>query len=231
MTTTSGLHRWRENLRQLPGRTPLRVKMITALLALVAMALVIISVASLTVFRNYQIQRANQQLAGLYQREWMSLNSPSQHGPVTGVVLIGPYLIAVVPNGTSLAGQVLTQPGLSSVSLPDIPTASSWFKANGGKAVNVNAVSGSDNWLSRRAAGRESSSRTSSAGQRPQNVILIAAVDLGDINGTIGQLAGIDLMVERDHNHRPGHRGRGHRPGQPAAAQGHRADRAGDRRG
>ena len=76
MTTTSGLHRWRENLRQLPGRTPLRVKMITALLALVIVALAIISVASLTVFRNYQIQRANQQLAGLYQREWMSPTHP-----------------------------------------------------------------------------------------------------------------------------------------------------------
>src|SRR5277367_1668461 len=187
MTTTAGLRRWRGNLRQLPGRTPLRVKMITALLALVAVALAIISVASLTVFRNYQIQRANQQLAGLYQREWMSLNSPSQHGPVTGVVLIGPYLIAVIPNGTSLAGQAATQPGLSSVSLPDIPTASTWFKANGGKAVNVNAVSGSDNW---RVVAQQVGVVQPNlfGGSSTQNVTLIAAVDLGDINGTISQL-------------------------------------------
>ena len=68
MTTTSRLGRWQGDLRRLPGRTPLRVKMITALLALVIMALAIISVASLTVFRNYQIQRANQQVTELYQQ-------------------------------------------------------------------------------------------------------------------------------------------------------------------
>ncbi len=69
MTTTSRLSRWQGDLRRLSGRAPLRVKMITALLALVIVALAIISVASLTVFRNYQVQRANQQVIGLYQQE------------------------------------------------------------------------------------------------------------------------------------------------------------------
>ena len=69
MTTTSRLRRWQGDLARLPGRTPLRVKMITALLALVIIALAIISVASLTVFRNYQIQQANQQVTELYQQE------------------------------------------------------------------------------------------------------------------------------------------------------------------
>ena len=69
MTTTSRLRRWRGNLRRLPGRTPLRVKMITALLALVIIALTIISVASLTVFRNYlQSQSGNQQVTDLYNQ-------------------------------------------------------------------------------------------------------------------------------------------------------------------
>ncbi len=193
MATTSRLRRWQGNLDRLSGRTPLRVKMIAALLALVIVALAIISVASLTVFRNYQIQRANQQLAGLYQREWMSLNSPSQRGPVTGVVLIGPYVIAVIPDGTSLASQAAHQPGLSSASLPNIPTASGWFKANGGKIVNVNAVSGSDNW--RVLAQQVKVVQADLFGSSTQNVTVIAGVDLGDINGTISQLAGIDLIV------------------------------------
>ncbi len=62
MASASWLDRSWGNLRRLLGRMPLRVKMITALLALVGLALVIISVASLTVFRNYQISRANQQV-------------------------------------------------------------------------------------------------------------------------------------------------------------------------
>ena len=69
MASASWLDRPWGNLRRLLGRMPLRVKLITALLALVALALVIISVASLTVFRNYQISRANQQVLNQYQAE------------------------------------------------------------------------------------------------------------------------------------------------------------------
>ena len=75
MTTTPRLSRWQGDLRRLSGRAPLRVKMITALLALVIVALAIISVASLTVFRNYQVQRANQQVIDLYQQEVMGLRA------------------------------------------------------------------------------------------------------------------------------------------------------------
>ena len=110
MTTTPRLRRWQGNLDRLSARTPLRVKMITALLALVIVALAIISVASLTVFRNYQIQRANQQVIDLYQREVVVLQSG--HGVNLAVTTFGPYLIAIVPSGTSLAAQAANQPGL-----------------------------------------------------------------------------------------------------------------------
>ena len=144
MTTTSRLRRWQESLNRLPGRTPLRVKMITALLALVIVALAIISVASLTVFRNYQIQHANQQVTELYQQEVMTLQAG--HGQ-PGVTAFGPYLIAIVPDGTSLAQQAANQRGLpGNISLPDIPTSSTWYKAHGGHLINVGALSGSDNW-------------------------------------------------------------------------------------
>ena len=124
MTTTSRLRRWQGNLRRLPGRTPLRVKMITALLALVIIALAVISVASLTVFRNYQIQRANQQVTELYQQEVMGLHAG--HGVNAQVTAFGPYLIAIVPSGTSLARQAANQPGLpGGTPLPDVPTSGS----------------------------------------------------------------------------------------------------------
>ena len=42
---------WR-SVRDLPGRTPLRIKLITALLALVAIALAVTSIAGIVILRN-----------------------------------------------------------------------------------------------------------------------------------------------------------------------------------
>ena len=193
MTTRSRPRRWRENLRRLPGRTPLRVKMITALLALVALALAVISVASLTVFRNYQIDRASQQVTGLFNRNYMLLQAG--HGLSFGVNPLGPYLIALVEGGKSLGWQAQQPPGLpEGTSLPNVPTSDSWFKNHSGRLVTVDAVSGSDTWQVMAQQFRITS--TDITGQTvTQNVTLIAGVDLGDINGTISQLAGIDLIV------------------------------------
>ena len=187
------MRRWQGNLDQLSARTPLRVKMIAALLALVIVALAIISVASLTVFRNYQIGRANQQVTALYEQQLVSLHSG--HQPFPQVTPIGPYLVAIIPAGRSLA-DVAAQLGIPpGTSLPDVPTSTGWFQANHGRLVNVNAVTGSDNW--RVVAIQQTVPVSSGFLGPPQSVkaTLIAGVDLGDINGTISQLAGIDLIV------------------------------------
>ena len=69
------------------------------------------------------------------------------HGVNAQVTAFGPYLIAIVPSGTSLARQAANQPGLpGGTSLPDVPTSGAWFKAHGGHLINVGSVSGSDNW-------------------------------------------------------------------------------------
>jgi two-component system OmpR family sensor kinase len=194
MTTTPRLSRWQGNLGRLSGRTPLRVKMITALLALVIIALTIISVASLTVFRNYQVQRANQQVTDLYQQEVMGFHAG--HGVSPQVTAFGPYLIAIVPSGTSLAQQAANQPGLpGGTSLPDVPTSGTWYKAHGGHLLNVGSVSGSDNWQVVAQQFPVVSTNFFSGQSQKSNATLIVGVDLGDINGTISQLAGIDLIV------------------------------------
>ncbi len=192
MTTTSWLHRSQESLRALSGRTPLRVKMIAALLALVALALVAISAVGLAVFRNYQIDRANQQVTALYQHQEMVLQSG--HFQYPEVVVSNPYLIAVIPSGTALAAVAAQTPGIPpGTSLPDVPTSKSWFQANGSHMVNVNAVSGNDNW---RVITQQFQVTLVYYGQSHiVNATLIAGVDLGDINGTISQLARVDLLV------------------------------------
>jgi two-component system OmpR family sensor kinase len=52
---------WR-SARQLPGRTPLRVKLIAAILVLVTAALAVISVAGIAFLRSYLLNEADQQL-------------------------------------------------------------------------------------------------------------------------------------------------------------------------
>ena len=56
---------WR-SVRDLPGRTPLRVKLITAVLALVAIALVVISVAGIAVLRNDLLGPIDDELTGSF---------------------------------------------------------------------------------------------------------------------------------------------------------------------
>ena len=52
-------------MTRLSQRTPLRVKLITALLALVALALAVISFTSIAVFRGYQLNQTDRQLQNL----------------------------------------------------------------------------------------------------------------------------------------------------------------------
>ena len=59
--------RRRHAVRQAANRVPLRVKLITAVLALVVIALVVISVVSINLYRDYQLNRATQQVTALYR--------------------------------------------------------------------------------------------------------------------------------------------------------------------
>jgi two-component system, OmpR family, sensor kinase len=195
MTSASMLDRAQGRLRRLSGRTPIRVKIIAALLALVAVALVIISMVSLAVFRNYQIDRASQQVTYLYNNEiGQLLNTQQQHNPVGQVEEIGGYLVAIVPRGTSLPTAASQLPTPPASSLPDVPTNSAWLKANEARLVNVTAVSGGDNW---RVIERQLTVVTTNFfGQRTsQQATLIVGIDLGQIDQTLGWLARIDLLV------------------------------------
>jgi two-component system, OmpR family, sensor kinase len=177
--------RWRA-FQQFSGRVPLRIKLITAVLALVVIALSVISVASIALFRDYQLRRASQQVTALFYQYYNQLNTP--YGPHPGDVLAaGSYLVAMRP-----VGSALRQPdGLSSV--PNIPASPAWLSANSGKLVDVPAVTGTDNW---RVITREVTYQGLGAfGPTTQRDTLIVGVDLGDINGTIGQLIYIDLIV------------------------------------
>ena len=62
MSSAGGIGRARQRLRALSDRTPLRVKLITAVLALVIIALGVMTFASRAVYRSYLIHQARNQL-------------------------------------------------------------------------------------------------------------------------------------------------------------------------
>jgi hypothetical protein len=67
-----------EALRRLPERTPLRTKLITAVLALVAVALLVMSVAGLSFLHTYLLGTADAQLSNLEPASPGSMNQSSR---------------------------------------------------------------------------------------------------------------------------------------------------------
>jgi two-component system OmpR family sensor kinase len=179
---------WQE-FRRWVGRIPLRIKLITAVLALVAIALAVISTVSIALFRDYQIRRASEQVTDLFNQVNSLLNTPDFGLHPRDVIPAGSYLIALWPVGTPI------QQRADISSIPDVPTSAAWLSANSGKLADVPAVSGTDNW-------RVITEQVNYRGFDPasgefisQRETLIVGVDLGDINGTIGRLAYIDMVV------------------------------------
>jgi two-component system, OmpR family, sensor kinase len=170
-------------LKLLPGRVPLHTKLISAVLALVVIALAVISFASINLFRDYQIRHASQQVTALFDEQLAQVNQGGGVSP-DYPVYAGFFLIALRPVGSTLRAP-------ADSSIPDIPTSQAWLSANSGKLVNVAAVSGTDNW---RVITEQVRYQAFPLGLT-QRATLIVGVDLGDINGTIGQLAYIDLIV------------------------------------
>src|ERR1017187_5196477 len=199
MSFTSGRGSVWERIRRLPDRTPLRVKMITALLALVAIALTTISVAGLIAFQGYLRDQAAHQVSVVFGERASQLSGQSGNsGPHPGLRpddfgLYGNYLVELLnPQGQVLEGQVLAPPGASGGG-PIVPISKDWLKAHSGRLVTVAGQSGSGNWqiiAKQYTAAVETGFQVSQ-----QTVILVVGTDLGNVDQTIRQLAGIDLIV------------------------------------
>jgi two-component system, OmpR family, sensor kinase len=193
MAETSPLKRFWLAIRELPGRTPLRVKLITALLTLVIIALAVISLAGRVVYSNYLQHQAEKQLAAYYEQVTDAINgAPHSHLFFPGdgleqVWLLGPNGQQIDFNGGSSVGP--TSPP------PQVPTSQSWLSANAGKTVTVPGQSG-DNWLVVTQQIPNVTVTTPSTGAtRSETVTLVVGYDLGNIQQEIGYLTGIDLAV------------------------------------
>jgi two-component system, OmpR family, sensor kinase len=185
-------------LHSLSTRTPLRTKLITSLLVLVAAALVAISVSSGWILRSYLTTQRDAQLQSAFNffSDQADGFVPGQVGMIKGTNL----LVGVQEPGTPLS---ITggQPGIPNwggslqfQSLPVVPTSLAWANANNGKLVTVQAQGSDDAW--RVIAGPVSYQLTTDQGTTVQvNGTLIVGTDLGTVSATVARLVGAELIV------------------------------------
>ena len=174
---------------RLSARTPLRIKLIAALLALVIAALACISVAGIFEFRSYLLGRTDRELISQFETANATLQqSPDGVGSAQPLVITaGQYIEAFVPTGEQLRASQFA----AANQLPDIPSSAAWLKANSGRLVTVPALAGGSAW-------RILTGAVQYPGPIPGSVVtgtLVVGENLGSINQTIGRLVSIDLIV------------------------------------
>jgi two-component system OmpR family sensor kinase len=174
-------------IQELSGRMPLRVKLITAVLALVAIALATISIVGIVFLKSYLIGQADDSLLGLRNYghvmtdQYLSGSPPSpQPGVAVDWIRSGRVAQIVRPGVASVFYQ-RSSPG------PAVSAGASWLKTGG--PVTVPAHSGSGRW------------RVIAFGDSfvpftgPVSGTVVVGIDVTSVYNTIGRLTRVDLIV------------------------------------
>jgi two-component system, OmpR family, sensor kinase len=196
-----------QSVRHLPDRTPLRTKLITAVLALVAIALAVISVIGIAILRSSLLSpydNALQSDFAHYTNTYVGAyvqGQGVQKGQGTAIDWIpagGSSHQVVVPYNYSFslphAGPF--KPGEGSqgqpMSGPVIQADQSWINGHLDKPFTVAAASGGGHWRVLIQPWTFSSSINGSTIAHGYSVL---AVDVSSVYNTLGNLAVIDLLV------------------------------------
>jgi two-component system OmpR family sensor kinase len=184
--------------RRLSERTPLRVKLITALLALVTIALGAIGVASVYVLHSYLTTQSDTELKGAFSRLDTAGLASNPAGYLYGGGFQNLYAGIQLP-GSQLAWPYSQMPGIGNSgqaqrSLPALPLSTGWAGNNSPTLVTVPAQSGSDTW---RVIAQTYTYQTVSASGSSQQVTgtILVATDLGNVNATVRRIAYFDMIV------------------------------------
>ena len=184
-----------ETMRRLSVRTPLRTKLITAVLGLVILALAAISIASVYMLRSYVTTQHDGQLDSYFSNtpsmtHQIQTTTPGDAAPYTG----GSYLGIQLP-GHQLSwmsfpmqnGRTITFTG----PLPSLPTGTNWAGINSPVKLTTQSLSGDDTWRVMAQSIQDfpvSSTQTAT-------VTVVLAIDLGNVNALTTRLILFDLIV------------------------------------
>jgi two-component system, OmpR family, sensor kinase len=177
--------------RSLSDRTPLRTKLITAVLVLVILALAAISVASVYMVRKSVITQRDSQLQTVFNSIESNLGNFLAQSRAGYANSVGGFPAVIA--GVQLPGTPLSSPGsgfgipsnLPGQSVPNVPTSQAWATANSGKLVTVSAQSGPDTW-------RVIVEPFTVSGQ---SVTLVVGTDVGNVSQLTHRLVLFDLVV------------------------------------
>src|SRR5215471_10182032 len=179
-----------EPLRRISDRTPLRTKLITAVLALVILALLAISIASVTMLRGYVTTQHDGRL-----QTALAVVDEQPYLPFAGYAV--PFtrgsemIVALQPPGQQLSWASNGFPNFAGAGsqepLPQLPTSANWAKSVHGRLITASAQSGPTSW---RVIGQPAIDPVNG---KPVN--LIVAIPLGNVDAMTRQLAVFDLIV------------------------------------
>jgi two-component system OmpR family sensor kinase len=199
MSVQSGFSRRWQKVRRASGRIPLRIKLISAVLALVLIALGAISIGGITLLRNYLLGPVDTDLLasghGAQRVTERCLVPPSPcPEPVPGGVMIDwlpvhGHLQAVWLPVQAQAG---IMPSASNILPgPVIPADPGWAVGLAGHVVTVPATSGGGHW---RLTAFPTQFINGATGQTSSGTIIVGT-DVSSIYRTLDGLALIDLIV------------------------------------
>jgi two-component system OmpR family sensor kinase len=182
-----------ETMRRLSVRTPLRTKLITAVLGLVILAIAAISVASVYMLRSYVTTQHDGELrASLQQLTNSQVQNvpPGDAQPVGSGAIVGVqlpkhqlnWITARTPNGHTFQ---LSGP------LPSLPTAAGWAGTGAPVMLTTQSQSGVDTW--RTIAVSDPNYHISDT--QTETVTVVLAIDLGNVNALTTRLILFDLIV------------------------------------
>jgi two-component system OmpR family sensor kinase len=174
---------------------PLRVRLIAAMVTLVAAALLAISIGGISVLRGYLLGQSDNQLRSLAVQSTRIVvdyidNNRQQGGSVDlaiGWVQNGHERWAVRP--TVSYGRPGSMPS-ALLPNPSVPASASWLAAHEGVPVTVPATSGDHLYRVMTVAQQFT---TADGGE--VTLYIISAIDVTSVYSTIGHLISIDLIV------------------------------------
>ena len=182
-----GARPW-QAVRRLSARTSLRTKLVTALLALVAIALAVMSFVGVAVFGNYLQNQVDAQLRSL---DAQVQNDPAAYlgGHHMAFLLNNSVVEVLASNGQPVTGLGNWQ-NLSNNSGPAISASQLEASGNSGQPFTVPAQSGGDGW---RVITQPL--QYSTDGVTTQSGTLVVGLSLGNLDQTMAYLIRLDVIV------------------------------------
>ena len=172
-------------IRRLSHRTSLRTKLVTALLALVAVALVVISVVGVTFLRTYLLGQTDTQLRGLQQ---LAVNAASGDPHAEAVLAENGYAVWWLPEGQA-SQQIVQPPSGPTTGLPSGDVAPSELPSSTQAALTAHP------YLTTTVPGGSTGDRWRVLGIPVTGGTVVLGEDVSSVYSTLRHLAGVDLIV------------------------------------